>query len=152
MSAFLFLDIDGVLNNDKYLSRSKSLPDPFCWFDPECVARVYKILSHSGADLVVSSSWRKDSGLRYIFEQVGLPTTFDITPILYDGKYELPRGQEIETYLLNHNDEDYSYVILDDDVFDLNPDQLPYTIHCTDGLTDELTEKAIQIFNYGSKI
>ena len=84
MNKYLFLDIDGVLNHDEWFESENYKKHQENWkksmFDPECVARVNKILEATGAKLVVSSSWRSMSDLKEIFEGVGLPTDFDITP------------------------------------------------------------------------
>jgi hypothetical protein len=137
-------------------------------FDPECVTRVNKILEATGARLVVSSSWRTMSDLKEIFEGIGLPTDFDITPcadLIYSREeyaYDSPvfwRGNEIKYYLDRHPAG--NYVILDDDT-DMLDEQLDHFIQtCGDkintpnlyinnegsGLTDTVMNKAIDILN-----
>lgn len=147
MTKYLFLDVDGVLNHSEYLSYSHVFEYPYCWFDPVCVERVKEILDKTGAKLVISSSWRKDSNLSHIFNQVGLPLRFDVTPVLLKNDIEIARGLEIAEYLQSQNNLEYAYAILDDDIYDLTPEQLRYTIHCEDGLTQDLTQKAIQLLN-----
>ena len=133
---YLFLDIDGVLNHEEwYRERIKNYKDTFtCWeqecFDPDCVERVNRILKETGARLVISSSWRLDTKLSNIFETVGLPTDFDITPtknIFTDDRHDT-RGEEIEEFLKENPCD--QYVILDDDM-DFNEDQLKcHFVHC----------------------
>lgn len=147
MTKYLFLDVDGVLNHSEYLSYSHVFKYPYCWFDPVCVERVKEILNKTGAKLVISSSWRKDSNLSHIFNQVGLPSRFDVTPVLLKDDVELARGLEIAEYLQSQNNPKYTYAILDDDIYDLTPEQLRHTIHCEDGLTQDLVQKAIQLLN-----
>lgn len=152
MTKYLFLDVDGVLNHSEYLSYSHIFKYPYCWFDPVCVEGVKEILNKTGAKLVISSSWRKDSNLSHIFNQVGLPSCFDVTPVLLKDDIELARGLEIAKYLQSRNNSEYVYTILDDDIYDLTPEQLQYTIHCEGGLTQDLTQKAIQLLNNGRAI
>jgi len=175
MNKYLFLDIDGVLNHDEWFESDDYRHHRQNWrvsmFDPKCVERVNRILSETGAKLVVSSSWRSMSDLKEIFEGVGLPTEFDVTPhadmIYSKNEYHEDsevfwRGSEIKYYLERHPHS--SYVILDDDC-DMLDAQLPYFINtCGDriyrrelylnnqgsGLTDRCVEQAINILNNGT--
>ena len=177
MSKYLFLDIDGVLNHDEWFESDDYRHHQQNWrvsmFDPACVERVNRILKETGARLVVSSSWRGMSDLKEIFEGVGLPTEFDVTPyadVVYnldpfgrneDGVDECLwwRGSEIKYFLERHPHS--SYVILDDDR-DMLDEQLPHFINtCGDriyrrelylknqgsGLTDKCMNEAIKILN-----
>ncbi len=122
---YLFLDIDGVLNHEEWYNskRLKELAPTFVrWeqecFDPACVKRVNEILEETGAQLVVSSSWRSDTELPNIFKLLGLPTDFMVTPLLVDedsnGHLSWPtRGEEIEAFINEHPCN--NYVIVDDD-------------------------------------
>ena len=71
MNKYLFLDIDGVLNHDKWFDSEHYKKHQENWkksmFDPECVARVNRILEVTGARLVVSSSWRTMGDLKEIY-------------------------------------------------------------------------------------
>lgn len=130
-------------------------------FDPECIKQVNRILSETGAKLVVSSSWRSMSDLPEIFAGVGLPTKFDITPWaneifnltlsdnLLDDVDDIRwwRGSEIKWWL-EHNTPDANYVILDDDPDMLEEQQKHFIRTSTDlGLTPRLANKAIEILN-----
>ena len=161
----LFLDIDGVLNHDVWFRSDAYKNHQENWrvsmFDPDCVARVNRILQETGAKLVVSSSWRDMADLAYIFKGVGLPTEFGVTPFA-DKVFNLNplrdmfgeedvrywRGSEIKWYLEHNTNEDYVYCILDDD-WDMLPEQLEYFVNTNNpsGLTDELMYKAIDILN-----
>lgn len=148
---YLFLDIDGVLNHNKWYEseRLKELSPTFIrWeqecFDPECVQRVNRILKETDARLVVSSSWRLDLELPHIFAAVGLPIDFDTT---HTGDCYDTRGEEIEGFLEENPCE--NYVILDDDT-DFTEKQLKnHFVHCSnkEGLTEEKTNQAIKILN-----
>ena len=169
MSKYLFLDIVGVLNHDTLFNSPSYKNNQANWqvsmFDPACVERVNRILQDTGAKLVVSSSWRDMKDLPEIFAGVGLPTEFDTTPyaeIIYPNAFPITdffsdetdirywRGSEIKWYLDHNTNEDYTYCILDDDC-DMLDELLEYFI-CTSkpiGLTDKLTDKAIEILNHG---
>jgi len=153
---YLFLDIDGVLNHDKWYEskRLKELSPTFVrWeqecFDPECVQRVNRILKETGAELVISSSWRGDPELSEIFKSVGLPTNYCVTLLVNVSTWEYydTRGEEIERFLKKNPCE--NYVILDD-YTDFTEEQLKnHFVHCSnkDGLTEEKTNQAIKILN-----
>jgi hypothetical protein len=180
MNKYLFLDIDGVLNHDEWFESVLYKRHQENWkksmFDPECVARVNKILEATGARLVVSSSWRSMTDLEEIFAGVGLPTTFwrtphadyiypDLDPIrdLYNDDIRYWRGSEIKYFLEQHPAD--NYVILDDDC-DMLDEQLDHFIQtCSDkihtqdlyinnngsGLTETVMNKAIDILNGNTK-
>lgn len=66
----VFLDIDGVLNSVRYVKargpRGELANDLEYWdlnIDPEAVASLNEIVKASGADVVISSSWRRMLGL-----------------------------------------------------------------------------------------
>lgn len=169
MNKYLFLDIDGVLNHDVWFNSPSYKNNQANWqvsmFDPTCVERVNRILQETGAKLVVSSSWRDMKDLPEIFAGVGLPTEFDITPyaeVIYPDAFPITdffsdetdvrywRGSEIKWYLDHNAKEDYTYCILDDDC-DMLDEQLEYFVSTSNpkGLTDKLTDKAIEILNHG---
>ena len=169
---YLFLDIDGVLNHDKWFSSPEYKNNQANWqismFDPACIERVNRILQETGAKLVVLSSWRDMADLPEIFAGVGLPTEFDTTPyaeIIYPDAFPITdffsdetdvrywRGSEIKWWLDHNATEEYTYCILDDDC-DMLEDQLEYFVSTSNpkGLTDKLTVKAIEILNYGDPI
>lgn len=175
---YLFLDIDGVLNHDEWFESDGYRQNQANWqvsmFDPKCVERVNRILEETGAELVVSSSWRNMSDLENIFAGVGLPTKFhrtpyadhiypDLDPIrdLYNDDVRYWRGSEIK-YWLEHNAEaPYTYCILDDDCDILEEQHDNFVLTCGDrihrpnlyainkgsGLTDWLTKIVIKILN-----
>jgi hypothetical protein len=79
----------------------------------------------------------------------------DITPLMNS-----PRGEEIEEYLKNNHTD--RYVIIDDQIGGILPEQLPNFIKCSGnfdhedcfgmgfGLTRECANKAIKILNDGN--
>jgi hypothetical protein len=169
---YLFLDIDGVMNHEQWLhlAYKQKLPSPEFWFDPVCVDRLNRILSETGAKLVISSSWRSDPNLKEQFAKVGLPTEFDCTINLFKSHFlgYTIRGEEIDHYLKEHGVDIHSkhqYVILDDDN-DFTPWQRkntlfraaatpfdePYKRNEGSGLTEYLTEQIIKYLSYESKL
>lgn len=103
----IFLDVDGVLNNYDMLRRNG-----FDYIDPELVARVGMVVDKTGADIVLSSTWRIQKGDRRLVEEalgaVGM-SLLDSTPEL-DG----PRADEIRAWL-DANPGVVRFAILDDD-------------------------------------
>ena len=167
MKRFLFLDVDGVLNHNDwwYSKEAQENPKPFpqSSFDPRCVNRVNEILDKTGAELVISSSWRTDMNLPEIFRSVGLPDKFDITPsdAFSEWKIYESRGEEIDEFLNQHTYDDY--VILDDEN-DFMDFQQPHLFQTCDrivtdadiackklnngfGLTESLKDRIIKYFN-----
>ena len=130
--------------------------------DPKCVENLEKILDRTGAKLIITSSWRKNTTEETIeyFKKEGFPLTQFIEGVtirgykyVKDGLY-VPRGIEIDHFLKTNIEfgkilgKDYQYVILDDDR-DMLLKQKDNFIH-TDtykGLTSEDAEKAIKILN-----
>ncbi len=113
MKPIVFLDIDGVLNNtewDRTTSDDRS-------FDPISLLALSQILSKSGADVIISSSWRKsveDSFLAALIESQGCPiNVVGHTPLTFG----MHRGNEIGIWLdENGVDRDTgNYLIIDDD-------------------------------------
>lgn len=63
MSKIIFLDIDGVLNterqHDRCVNEGITPVDGFGYaFDPIAVANLKRIVEETGADIVISSSWK----------------------------------------------------------------------------------------------
>lgn len=117
----LFLDIDGVLNNDKWFDTDYhySLMNKYgymnSYFDPKCVKNL-NILYDSFPNLkvILSSSWRNCSLKEYgkqsmndVFKEVGIKyKIFDKTPYMFDN-----RAKEILKYMEGIN---CRYIIVDD--------------------------------------
>lgn len=130
---YLFLDIDGVLNHEQWYESQHNNPDakpfPYSCFDPQCVTRVNEILEKTGAQLVISSSWRLDKELYLTLNSVGLKSKFECTPYWRNRGCEsfTRRGEEIQEFLRTHNynSETDNFVIIDDDS-DMLEEQLPH--------------------------
>ena len=117
----IFLDIDGVLNNNEHVSLlSRVLGFNQCKalynvigelpFDEECCALMRELIRQTEAKVVLSSTWRlNDKSNELIKEYAGIEI-YDKTP---RKPYEI-RGVEIQEYLDTHKNIT-NYVIIDDD-------------------------------------
>lgn len=114
LNKLVFLDIDGVLN-DEY----QPMVDAYVngqyhgFYSPVFVDRLNEITSKTGAEIVVSSTWRLGlsiDDLKSLCHNMGIQCkVVGATPSMFKCK----RGDEIEQYI-KHNPVD-KYVILDDD-------------------------------------
>lgn len=154
----IFLDIDGVLNAD---NGGPKIEERF-------VKRLAHIVKKTGAEIILSSSWRLcyarciDPAQDYMDEGVALLLEMlekyhlqiaGMTPDLASGAYARPL--EIRTWLQEQADTE-RFVILDDETFwvwNWLADYFVCTAHPNEnnkyeyGLTDEDAEKAIEILN-----
>lgn len=166
----IFLDIDGVMNNDLWHNskdfRNLFLDDednrPYIYYDPRCVSLLNEITSETGAGIVMSSTHRKyyDSldDIKKVFKQVGIKgELIDITPtIVYKNLGEsVPRGVEIKNWI-EKNEELLGvkyymykdYVILDDDSDMLyNQRNNFFWVDRFAGLTNNIAYKVINFLN-----
>lgn len=168
---FVFLDIDGVLNNDEVLASNRLLKHQAFMNDDrvgmyramigdELLQRLKRLLDATGAEVVLSSSWRSQRpdaspmlAIKQALAEIGY-TLRDITP---EGGSGCVRGNEIRMWLQEycsslytlgdkHFPPDPPYVILDDDS-DMLLWQKDHFVH-TDtriGLTEYDVNKAINI-------
>lgn len=174
----IFLDFDGVLNSENWYKILREKPDqeeryPLDEFDPSAIWRLNKIVQETGAQVVVSSTWRKGreiDELQSILDEAGfMGKVFDKTPVLRDmvgNSYTVPRGCEIDYWLKNsgkfqrinwsidvqeaHLEKSIvkNYIILDDDSDMLYNQKEHYIkISTLTGLTDENVNNAISILN-----
>ena len=119
----IFLDIDGVLNNSKHLTELMNLLGRKQYFsiinqihetpfDYRSCTLLQELIKETGAEIILSSTWRLNNNSIEIIEQyAGIPIR-DTTPVL-----DTIRGEEIKQYLDNHS-EITQYVILDDEFVD----------------------------------
>lgn len=147
----IFLDIDGVLNHEKHYKWLMETDEPtplqrvypYSEFNPESCRLLKEIIWETGAQIVVSSSWRLDgeARLNILFKFFGLPRIYSTTPCLNTA-----RGIEIGAWLAAHP-EVTNYVILDDDE-DMNIEQIPFFIKTNpygSGLDEDVKERAVRI-------
>lgn len=146
----IFLDIDGVLNNNKtysrmdfgaYTMRGTAFTREDIDWDTDCVDQLKRIVLATGAKIVISSTWRKLFSLdelRLMFAMYEIDAEIiGCTPESQRGF----RGDEINQYLSHHTIEDY--IIIDDDT-DFYPQQQRVKTSIEVGLTKRKADKAIK--------
>lgn len=153
----VFLDIDGVLNHEGTSHRVNEVCDDadhgMLGVSPECIAALSHLVLITGAEIVVSSTWRKLHSLGRIERMlrrhgyVG-PRIFEQTPRLGG----LARGFEIQAWLDTQEVKPEAFVILDDD------DDMAHLLHrlvrCNPyagGLTKETAARAIAMLHGGPR-
>ena len=163
MNKVIFLDIDGVLNTGWWYSQmDRNTPkDKYGYaFDPISVANLKKILDETGAEIVISSSW-KSFGLtemETMWHDRGLPgRLIGITPNTVSDELLLNadldhmelfsiRGMEIKEWLDKHGKKVSHYVIIDD-MDNMLPEQKPHFVQTNPevGITDKNADEAIMM-------
>lgn len=103
----IFLDIDGVMNNDCWLTEQKQKNPEFRFQDflnPVAVDALNSIVEKSGASVVISSSWRRfftPVELRELFAKNGFKgTVLDSTPL--SKEVRAPKAAAIKEWLAMH--------------------------------------------------
>ncbi|CAE7197669.1 unnamed protein product [Symbiodinium microadriaticum] len=137
----LFQDVDGVLN--AYIAGTPEL-------DPRLLQNLKQTLAHTGADLVLSTQWRKYAQHRQhlteALEKSGIPADRIVgeTPSLCGGPY--CRAQEIRAFLDSHAellDEGRRWAAVDDvDIAEQDPDLMRGHFVKTDPLRGLTAERA----------
>ncbi len=145
MSPLIFLDIDGVLNNNRWMDKNG-----FGTLDPFNIQMLVKLVQLTNADLVISSDWRRYYSYDVLCRRLiteGIPARFvGATPCLEpeDNTDEeiIPRGLEIDSWLKT-NQWQGPFCILDD-LSDMHPHQ-DRLIQTNDdfGLVELDVEKAV---------
>lgn len=142
----LFLDVDGVLNNEKTFKKGERYP-----LDPYCIDLIWKIRKETGCEIVLSSTWRHSTeALKEVEKHIGFIR--DITGRCSNRI----RGCEINAWLQDNLPWDerkdggsFRYAILDDDSDMLlwQKDHFFQTNGYKDGLTEEIADKVIAHLN-----
>lgn len=140
----IFLDIDGVLNNSKHLTELMNLLGKKQYFsiinqmheipfDYRSCKLLKALIKETGADIILSSTWRmNNNGIEIIEDYAGIPIK-DTTPIL-----DTIRGKEIKQYINEHR-EITQYVILDDDT-DMLKEQMGHFVKVNNKIGFTITE------------
>jgi len=150
MEKIIFLDIDGVLNDDDTTTITRI--DGSIFVDEEKLLLLKQIVEATDAKIVLSSTWRYDREeplfngdfleLQEALQNIGL-SFYSFTP---QGAPK-NRGIEIKNWLSNHPEVE-RFVILDDEWFDYWEEGLrPYMVktYHREGLTKENAKQAIDI-------
>lgn len=156
MRKIIFLDVDGVLNNDE---TEEKTPSGFVGVSEDLIERLGRIVREQKAEVVLSSSWRlsdenptesEKTDYLYLEEKlasVGVAISGS-TPNVRASR----RGQEIREYL-DSLEEDVGWVVLDDIFFpDFESFGITERLVITDGeegLTDDDAAAAAEILNGG---
>lgn len=177
MSKFIFLDVDGVLNNqDWLLNESWSIDDDgnqvLDHIDDKNIGYLKDIVDQTGAEIVLSSSWRrKFYEVKKSSDAIEYETDNRLAKVLLDkmrnldmrifGKTEsfmdkkdaldiragFTRDLEIFDWLMHHAGEGDKFIILDDEPIDVRGlfgERFIRTRFST-GLTSEDVQEAIRI-------
>jgi hypothetical protein len=158
----LFLDIDGVLNSDRYVGEWNPVTDSS--IDETRLPLLRRILEETGAVVVLSTSWRvhwhpdpdrRDPAWRKVgdsLDRYGIEI-YDRTPnYAKDGGVTRgdSRDSEIRGWLADHEGEVESFVILDDYGFgwgDLSDRLVKTSPKIGRGLTEDHVTDAIKLLN-----
>lgn len=141
----IFLDIDGVLNNDRTATRS---PDGYIGISYSLLKRLSKIVKATDASVVLTSTWKDLSSPQDTAYMMRRFRVYSIIPIGKTKDIKDQRGKGIKDYLEEHPCDEY--VILDDFSFDFYEQNLMEHVVLTNpiiGLTEKNVEKAIEILN-----
>jgi Swiss Army Knife RNA repair-like protein len=126
----IFLDIDGVLNSRR-TPNPRKLPYVI---QPDLLARLGRVLEQTGAEVVLSSTWRYDPAGLFTAKRWGIPFV-DVIPDL-PGR---PRRDEILAWLDAHAEVD-RFAVIDDEDDEL--DELPlFQPSPATGLTDDVADR-----------
>ena len=119
----VFLDIDGCVNSEQYYVKTKGRAGDF---DPEAIELLNQ-LEIIGAEVVVSSTWGEDGVEQLKNVGLKLPILGTTKKLHYQFDWAC-RGNEIDYWLTQnfggmgtcfgskYQDQDYEYVIFDDDM------------------------------------
>ena len=166
-SGIVFLDFDGVLNSDRWFEepgvRSMAF-NTMAALDPQAVARLSRITEITGAQVVITSSWRQNDHwqtLGELLKELGFAgRVIGALPWYEPEHFNLPeetywsngRGLEIAVWLEQNLDADQlqsmAIAILDDDAdMWILRDRLVQTSPASGGLCDEHVEMATELLN-----
>jgi len=155
----IFLDVDGVLNSLQFFYKLEA--EGKAWMglvDPKAVERLSRLVRESGAELILSSSWREgwdpdpdrtEAPLQFLNDMLGQydMRISDKTPAFHTGK----REDEIIYWLRHSKKRVDSFVILDDAQYGWKRHHLERRWVQTDfqdeGLREDHVEQALKILN-----
>lgn len=139
----VFLDIDGVLNNEKLLKNNDGLDA----LDADAIKLVNELLRETGANVVITSTWRLGHSL-YWLQHMFKKTGFEYPERIIGATIDLPgkaRGHEITLWLKQVPVD--AFVVLDDDSDMPGVEDKHVKTTFKVGLTEEHVKRARQIIN-----
>ena len=142
----IFLDVDGVINRidpPRYLTPARTIDGIFTQAEPELVYWLNLIVDRTGAEIVLSSSWRYQPDWREALKVSGVvKPLLDRTPTEHIETGE--RGHQIQEWL-DHHPQVERYAIIDDSA-DMLPSQLPnfFQTSTAEGLTQEIADAVVR--------
>ena len=157
----IFLDVDGVLNNQLWFVQTKGTRESVYDLDPENISSLNAIIKKTKAKVVITSVWRLGrtaKQLQKILEKSGFKGEVIVTTL--DLRYKehrqcVLRGNEILCWIQEHEKligkyyfDFRKYVILDDDsdmLYWQKDNFLHVDPYC--GLTPNVAFHAIKILN-----
>jgi HAD domain in Swiss Army Knife RNA repair proteins len=132
----IFLDIDGVLNTTNSRKPSKDAKV----IEPLLLARLRSLLADTGAQTVLSSTWRHEPDGLACARRLGVL----FSGVLPDLRPR-PRNEEIIAWLKTHRDVE-RFVVIDDDDDCLDAFPLFQPVPSS-GLTDKMAKAAADYLN-----
>lgn len=146
----IFLDIDGVLNSVEHSVAAPGTNIRLYRVDPVKVGLLRFLVEQTGANIVISSTWRYGRNLQWFegyFEHFGwLAPIIGMTPRL-----DKMRGDEVNAWLEDDDQkvgEEINYIIFDDDS-DFHPTQRLIKCDAVCGLTLRNVLDAIDMLGQG---
>lgn len=154
---YLFLDIDGVLNNKTYLLKQvkkrkrQNQPQKFySVIDKHAVKLLAKAYKKHRIKIILSSSWRFgwDINCKHITELKNIFKKYNINVsgfISFDRA--LTRGEQIQLYIDTFLAADDRYVVLDDDSLEIDNQECFIKTDFNYGLQKEHLKRIKDILN-----
>jgi len=161
----LFLDIDGVLNDEEHYKQFEEWPDPNTetekHLSEELCANLQKVLDRTGCKVVLSSDWRKHFDLEEMHKMLldkGVDVPFIGQTLVLTNEMQAWRGNYVQRHLeirrwLNDHKEEFNvtqFAIVDDDPAANIPNHYVQTFEGNKfepvgGLREEHIEKLVEI-------
>ncbi len=122
--SYIFLDVDGVLNNKNHYERlHKKYGGKFFMenmpFNLRSVKNLKKVVSKTNAKIILTSSWRHSERCMTVLKAVLAWYGLKITDVTKDSK-DHSRGLEILNYITEHKIPEKEVIIIDDEMYDID--------------------------------
>lgn len=160
----VFLDIDGVLNTERYLriqaQKNEHMDQASMQynFDPIALKNLKEIIEITNASIVISSTWRfkKDNiedpkewtELMRNLESIGInDKVIGVTPTTIKSEYLSVRWMEIKQWLLENKEKNVEKFVIIDDEWDMGEYTNVNFARCWSysGLTNEVKHSVLSI-------